>query len=59
MWKHDDENLPEWDGRFDEDFNEDTKENGEVYKFSDDEATGDVDIDLLWITVQNGKDVLK
>lgn len=25
LWEHNDENLPEWDGQLDEDFDEDTK----------------------------------
>lgn len=49
------ENLPEWDGRFDKNFDEDTMLNEGVYDSSNDDAADEIDLDLLGITVRNGK----
>lgn len=49
------ENLPEWDGRFDKNFDEDTMLNEGVYDSSNDDAADEIDLDLLGITVWNGK----
>lgn len=53
-WEYpEDENLSDWDGRFNENYDSDAMENGGVYGFSEDEENDEIDLKILRVKTES------